>query len=80
MKSSDSQSKHTTEAKEYGGGASFSYGLWGAGSEVSGSDEKDRFNTQAKNEGISFNLSTVSLNRPWMDTTFFKIKGWRANI
>lgn len=76
MKSADSESTHTTEAKEYGGGASFSYGLWSCGADVSSESSKDRFNSKAKNEGLSFDMSTFTITRPWMDTTLFKLDGW----
>jgi hypothetical protein len=79
VRSSESKSTHTTDAKSYGGGTSFQVGLWSVGASASGTDKKEHFDSETEDISIGFDMSTVLINRPWMDTTLFKLDGWSVS-
>lgn len=60
----------------YGGGGSFSYGLWSVGGGFQHTDGQTNYHMDANNVEISAKLTLVRIMRPWLNTVLFDTKGW----
>lgn len=68
----ESDSKFTS----YGGGASWSAGLWSVGGSFNHSSGETSFHMDADNVTIKAKLTLVRVMRPWMNTLLFRTDGW----
>ena len=60
----------------YGGGASFSLGLWSVGGGASHSTERRHMDSQSSGLTVSFRYARIGIERPWMNPLIFDLPGW----
>jgi hypothetical protein len=60
----------------YGGGGSFSYGLWSVGGGFQHSDGQTNYHMDANNVEISAKLSFIRIMRPWLNALLFTMQSW----
>lgn len=66
----------TDYSTKYGGGASFSWGLWSAGGSGGHTSKEHTEHSSSTDVEVSFKLGNIQIERPWMETNFFKLGGW----
>lgn len=67
------ESHHT----ETGGGFGVSWGMWSVGGECNNTTDTHNEKSNLQDLKITFDVTTVDIVRPWMDTAVFKIPTWR---
>jgi len=60
----------------YGGGASWSAGLWSVGGSVSGSSGSSNFHMDASSITLTARLGVVRILRPWLRGAIFRMGSW----
>ncbi len=71
------RSEHSSEsATSYGGGGSFSFGLFSTGGSFHESDTERRSHIETNDFRFTFKVGTIPIIRPWMDTTLFSLENW----
>ena len=70
--------KTTADSKftSYGGGTSFSFGLWSVGGSFNHTKGATNYHMDATNLQISMEIGVVRLFRPWMDGSVYSMGGW----
>ncbi|PCI95925.1 MAG: hypothetical protein COB15_11650 [Flavobacteriales bacterium] len=79
LKSSALNTQTDSKFTSYGGGASWSGGLWSVGGSFNHSEGEDSFHMDANDIEIKANLTVVRVMRPWMNSLLFRTKGWWLN-
>ncbi len=75
-KSSVVNTATSSNANTYGGGASFSSGLWSVGGAFNHTDSATNSHFDGTTVEISAKMTLVTIMRPWMNTLLFRVKGW----
>jgi hypothetical protein len=70
------QLNQSSNYTSYGGGASFSLGLWSIGGGGSHSEEKHHMDSQTEGLEVSFRYARINIERPWMNPMIFDLPGW----
>jgi len=71
---------HTVDessSTSWGGGGSFSTGLWSIGASASYAEQKQRFKSDGQISGLEVELIRVPIRRSWWDPTLFWDRGWK---
>lgn len=61
---------------QYGGGASWSAGLWSVGGSASGSSGSQSSHMDADDLTLSAKIAVVRIVRPWLHEFLFRMNGW----
>lgn len=75
-KSSVTHETSDSKATSYGGGGSFSSGLWSVGGGFEHSEEATNYHFEGTWVNVKAKLTLVRIMRPWMNTLLFRTKGW----
>jgi hypothetical protein len=70
------QLNQSSNYTSYGGGASFSLGLWSIGGGGSHSEEKHHMDSQTEGLEVTFRYARINIERPWMNPMIFDLPGW----
>lgn len=62
--------------EKYGGKTSFDAGLWTFNASGGHTTEGQTGTSSSTNMKISFKLGNIQIQRPWMETSFFKLNNW----
>lgn len=76
LSSSYLDAKADSSYTSYGGGASWSAGLWSVGGSVSGHKESTHFHMDASNLSLHAKIGVVRIYRPWLNEFIFRMKHW----
>lgn len=68
--------EQNAETAAYGGGASFSKGLISIEAEVNGQQSTTHMHTSTLDIGFTFDVGTVSIQRPWLNSVIFNLAYW----
>ncbi|ELR64395.1 hypothetical protein C942_02575 [Photobacterium marinum] len=79
LKSSTLNTESDSKFTSYGGGASWSAGLWSVGGSFNHSSGETSFHMDADELAIKAKLSLVRVMRPWMNSLLFRTEGWWLN-
>ncbi|MEG3918478.1 hypothetical protein QUA07_04925 [Microcoleus sp. T3_A4] len=69
----------SSEFTSYGGGGGFGLGLWSFGGGFQSSEAKHQEQSESSNIVVRFKYATVTLDRPWLNYTLFKLPGWNVS-
>jgi hypothetical protein len=76
LDSSNLQSESSSRFDSYGGGASWSAGLWSVGGSAAGSSGSSNFHMSADKLKLSAKLGLVRIYRPWLNDLIFRMNAW----
>jgi hypothetical protein len=76
LSSSTLNTSSDSNFNSYGGGGSFSSGLWSVGGGFKHTDGQTNYHMDANNVEISAKLTLVRIMRPWLNTVLFDTQGW----
>jgi hypothetical protein len=76
LDSSNLQSESSSRFDSYGGGASWSAGLWSVGGSAAGSSGSSSFHMSADKLKLSAKLGLVRIYRPWLNDLIFRMNAW----
>jgi hypothetical protein len=76
LDSSNLQSESSSRFDSYGGGASWSAGLWSVGGSAAGSSGSSSFHMSADKLKLSAKLGLVRIYRPWLNDLIFRMNSW----
>ncbi|ASJ48827.1 hypothetical protein [Bacillus cereus] len=65
-----------TKYTSYGGGASFSGGLWSVGGSLNHSEGATSHHSDSSNLDLCMEISTVNVYRPWLNEPLLRANGW----
>ncbi len=60
-----------------GGGGGFNAGLWSVGADAQHEEDRKHYEMSGKNFDLKFDVTTVTLTRPWMDESVFESRAWK---
>lgn len=69
----------SSEFTSYGGGGFVGVGLWTVGGGFNSTTQEENFHSESKNISVRFKYATVTLDRPWLNYTLFKLPGWSVS-
>ncbi|RJS53011.1 hypothetical protein CJ480_14900 [Bacillus subtilis] len=70
---------NSTVFNDLGGGTDFSGGLWAVELSADGSTKKEHRHVTSEKINITLNYMLVTIERPWLDFSLFRFKGWEIN-
>ena len=76
LESSNLQTEASSRFDSYGGGASWSAGLWSVGGSSAGSFGSSSSHMSADKLMLSAKLGTVRIYRPWLNDLIFRMNAW----
>jgi hypothetical protein len=76
LDSSNLQSEASSRFDSYGGGASWSAGLWSVGGSAAGSSGSSSFHMSSDKLKLSAKLGLVRIYRPWLNDLIFRMNAW----
>lgn len=74
--SSETHQDYSEDSTSYGGGAGINLGFWSASANAQHSEATQKHELSSDSLKISFEYAIVDVNRPWMDTLFFRLNNW----
>jgi hypothetical protein len=69
----------SSEFTSYGGGGFVGIGLWTVGGGFNSTAQEERFHSESEKIKVRFKYATVTLDRPWLNYTLFKLPGWSVS-
>jgi len=79
LSSSNLTVSSNSDFTSYGGGASFSLGLWSVGGGYEHSEGQQRYHMDATNIHLSMDICVVQIKRPWLNGLLFNTSNWFTN-
>lgn len=76
LTSANLQTSSDSNFNSYGGGTSFSLGLWSVGGSFNHTDGQTNSHMDASTVEIGAKLTLVRIMRPWLNSLLFDTKGW----
>ena len=73
INSENIQTSENSKFSAYGGSTSFSYGILSANASAEHSSEENNAHLHSENMNISMDMAVISLVRPWLNTSIFKL-------
>ncbi|MEG3926142.1 hypothetical protein [Microcoleus sp. T3_D1] len=69
----------SSEFTSYGGGGFVGLGLWSVGGGFNSTEKEEHFQSESENIKVRFKYSIVTIDRPWLNYTLFKLPGWSVS-
>lgn len=80
LDSSNLESESSSRFDSFGGGASWSAGLWSVGGEAAGSAGSSSSHMASDKLKLSAKLGLVRIYRPWLNDLIFRMNGWFTDM